>query len=202
MSLSSRLKRGLWASLVFFTLRASQAEHVRPLENAQNCSLAAKAFVDPGFETIPNQLGRELGLKVLNPEELQQAELFVRDGKIYDAQNRLFDTTDGTHNFAYSGCAIFVMDSSGRIFASKTAIDGVLHHTSLLGPNARVAAAGEITVLKGQLNALSNRSGHYKPSVKIFEQVHRVLIAGGIDPVRIPQTTVQVRELGPGDFGD
>lgn len=128
----------------------------------------------PPFATIPMQerfIGEhEKGMSIWNKNPVkyydeksrQRFLLAVRDGKIYDSDGRLFDTTGG--GLLGDGNAIFVMDEQGRFYASKFAKIGEFQHSSFLA-GSPVAAAGTIKVEKGIIQAMSDRSGHYVPSV-------------------------------------
>jgi hypothetical protein len=82
-----------------------------------------------------------------------------KDGKIYDANGRLFDTSTASTAHSGGGNAIFVMDANGNTFASKTQIVGEFHHSSLAAGQP-VAAAGELRVEQGVLKAITDKSGH------------------------------------------
>ena len=68
---------------------------------------------------------------------------------------------------------IFVMDLEGNLFIHKegTTIDSArICHASLTG-RLPVACAGEISVKEGQINSISNLSGHYRPKSYTFARV-------------------------------
>ncbi|WP_192805202.1 PAAR domain-containing protein [Noviherbaspirillum aerium] len=114
-------------------------------------------------------------VKYLSPMQREKAKLHFKDGKIYTDKGRLFDTSN-----ANGGKAIFVMDESGKFYASNHHDVGEFHHSSLLAGKP-VAAAGEIDVTEGVITAISNRSGHYKPSHDHLMQAIKELRENEID---------------------
>ena len=78
------------------------------------------------------------------------------------------------------GKAIFVMDETGRFFASKRQARGEFHHSSFLAGEP-VAAAGEITVDQGVVKAVTLKSGHYKPREFFMDQFSTELGRRGVD---------------------
>jgi hypothetical protein len=108
-------------------------------------------------------------VKYLTGSERASFKLQFRAGKIYDAEGKLYDTRGALSLHSGAGRAIFVMDEHGNFYASKYHGLGEFHHSSLVS-GAPVAAAGEIEVRNGQLTAISDRSGHYRPSRAFTEQ--------------------------------
>ncbi len=105
-------------------------------------------------------------------------ELTVKDGLLYDASGKLFDTT-ASATARGQGKAIFVMDENGRIFASTYQKVGQFHHSSFLAGKP-VAAAGEIIVKNGKVIALNNQSGHYRPTAEVVMQFLKELQRRGV----------------------
>jgi uncharacterized protein YukE len=108
----------------------------------------------------------------MSPAERETHRLFVDgDGNLRSAADgSLFDTTGTSTAWSGSGRAIFVMDGSGNLYASPVQQVGYLHHSSLLA-GASVAGAGEIEVNNGQLVAMTDRSGHYRPAPVMNDRV-------------------------------
>jgi len=77
------------------------------------------------------------------------------------------------------GRYIFVMDSSGTIYAGES-LFGVQHHSSFMGGGS-VAAAGEIAVSGGKLTLISNQSGHYQPGPGFLWQAIAQMASQGVD---------------------
>ena len=101
-------------------------------------------------------------VKYLDEFERAKYELSIVEGKLYDITGRLFDTTL-TDTIFSRGKSIFVMSKEGKIYASISHKVGEFHHSSFLA-GAEVAAAGEIRVVKGILEEVTRKSGHYQPS--------------------------------------
>ena len=111
-------------------------------------------------------------------------QLVVKDGKLYDSAGKLFDTASAQTAHTGGGRAIFVMDESGKIFASTYQEVGRFHHSSLAGGKA-VTGAGELVVENGVVKTISNKSGHYRPTAEMNEQVIKALESQGADTTRI-----------------
>ena len=56
------------------------------------------------------------------------------------------------------------MSENGKIYISKYNEFGKFHHSSFLS-GEKVAAAGEISINKGIIKVVNNRSGHYMPNI-------------------------------------
>lgn len=134
--------------------------------------------MDRTYETehLPNnQVWPGQKVKYLTPAELEKYRIRFEGGKAYDANGKLFDTIKIT-----SGRAIFVMDEHGNIYASKAPKVGEFHHSSFLAGRP-VAGAGEIEAMSGEITAISNNSGHYKPNAEIMVQVMDELKKQGVN---------------------
>src|SRR5262249_36345001 len=118
--------------------------------------------MDPGYkgEHIPGNKIWGSAVEYLDPTARQAFRLVIKDGKVYDASGKLFDTATGATVHSGDGRAIFVMDAEGSFYASKFQEVGKFHHSSLLAGEP-AAAAGELGVVKGEIKVLSDRSGHY-----------------------------------------
>lgn len=92
------------------------------------------------------------------------------------------------------GWAIFVIDPRGQLY-SASHIRGRFHHSSFLNGGA-VMAAGEIkTDPSGKIIELSNKSGHYHPTVEQNLNLLRLLEKNGVD-----LSNVKFTELSMGQF--
>ena len=96
--------------------------------------------------------------------ELRGNGSFTRGGTRFDTSELYSDGGGG------QGYGIFVMSPGGRIYCHQHA-RGKFHHSSFLA-GGDVAAAGELKVSRGELQKLTNKSGHYKPGLM---QVYQVL---------------------------
>ncbi|WP_163827809.1 hypothetical protein [Nocardia cyriacigeorgica] len=114
-----------------------------------------------------------------NEVDRQQFRLFIHNGRIYDANGQLFDTRRAHSAHSGGGRAIFVMDNQGNLYASLHHAPGQFHHSSFLagGP---VAGAGELEVIDGVLQLVTDSSGHYRPPQRYTHQVVMNLRSRGI----------------------
>jgi len=128
------------------------------------------------------ELGKVFGSQVqyLGPLQRQAYRLTIKDGKLFDAEGRLFDTSTGSTAHGTRNSAIFVMDKQGNIYASLEHRVGEFHHSSFLGGGS-VAAAGELVVENGVLKNVNNQSGHYTPPAAMLEQFMAQLRKEGVD---------------------
>jgi hypothetical protein len=97
--------------------------------------------------------------------------LHFAGGRVYTdaACSKPFSTRDMVTQFSGPGKAIFVMGRSGNLHVSSHAV-GYRHHSSLLS-GTNVASAGELEAHNGAITWLSNKSGHYLPSIIHLLQV-------------------------------
>jgi hypothetical protein len=129
-------------------------------------------------------LGRRRRVRYLDEAGRRRYRLSVRsDGQgavLHDSAGRSFHTDDGS---LWTGRAIYVMDEHGDLYAAKHQIFGQFHHSSLLAGKP-VAGAGTIEVRRGNIVAISRRSGHYTPTREQLQQVVDHLRSQGlrIDP--------------------
>ncbi|KAI0151781.1 hypothetical protein GGR57DRAFT_470407 [Xylariaceae sp. FL1272] len=99
-------------------------------------------------------------------------KLHVKDGKLYDVNNELFDTSEATVGDSKEPAAIFVLASDEKtIYASRQHPRYMFHHSTILA-GGNVYSAGEISVRGGVIQWMSNASGHYKPNAQVaYEQL-------------------------------
>lgn len=86
-----------------------------------------------------------------------------------DACTKPLDTEQMVTHFSGPGYAIYVMSKKGDIHVSSHSV-GYRHHSSLLA-GRKVAGAGELKAANGRLHWISNKSGHYRPSMGHLLQV-------------------------------
>ena len=132
-------------------------------------------------------------VEYLDEVERLKYQVFIRDGKIYDAEGKLFNSLDLANKFN-NGKAIFVMDEFGRIFASGKYAPAEFHHSSFLG-GGEVAMAGEIEVIEGVLFSVTNKSGHYRPLEVHFNQFLNYIEKSGINISNVIKTIVKDDKL-------
>lgn len=110
-------------------------------------------------------------VKYLNDEERLHFRVFVYEETLYGSDGLLFDTTNSyTLWTPRGGRAIFVMDAMGNIYSSPYHILGEFHHSGLLA-GMPVAGAGELQVVQGKIQLISDHSTHYQPPRYITRQV-------------------------------
>ncbi|KAK3043548.1 hypothetical protein RJ639_002127 [Escallonia herrerae] len=114
---------------------------------------------DVDLKECPRSKLRKQCIKYLGPQEREQYEYVVLDGKIMHKQTgNLLDTEKGLPRAKW----IFVMSTSKRLYAGEKK-KGVFHHSSFLAGGATVAA-GRLVVDNGTLKTISAYSGHYRPT--------------------------------------
>jgi hypothetical protein len=119
-------------------------------------------------------------VKYLSNAERAAYKLEFRNGKVFDSGGHLFDTRGAATAHSGSGRAIFIMDKNGSFYASDYQEVGIFHHSSLAAGQP-VTAAGEFEVEDGVLKLISNKSGHYQPSIGLTQQALDSLKRSGID---------------------
>jgi hypothetical protein len=139
---------------------------------------------DYTYETDPNHPDNPFGSQVrrLTPEELEAHRLVVGpDGLIRRSDGTLFDTSSASSvHQGGGGRAIFVMDENGNMYASTYQEVGVFHH-STLGNGNPVTGAGEVEIIDGRLQTVTDHSGHYTPGRSNTQNVLDELQRQGID---------------------
>lgn len=130
-------------------------------------------------EEVHNWVWPGSAVRYLDQSERAAFKLTVKDGKLYDAEGHLFDTSDATSLHSRDPRAIFVMDQEGVIYAFTRHVQGKFHHSSFLA-GGDVAGAGELKVSNGDLKLISNKSTHYCPTRDMTIQVAKELRARGV----------------------
>jgi hypothetical protein len=90
-----------------------------------------------------------------------------------------YDTSGLFSKFKGVGWGIYVMDAGGRLFAAQHKV-GLFHHSSFLA-GGNVSGAGELKVIGGTLQGITNKSGHYAPTASEMLQVFAELAHRGAD---------------------
>jgi hypothetical protein len=126
-------------------------------------------------------------VKYLNERERAAFKVTIKDGKVYDATGKLFDTRGASTAFKHNkGRAIFVMDATGAMYISNEQTRGKFHHSSFFGGKP-VAAAGDIRIENGMITIISRNSGHYRPSLAQLNQAINHLKSQGISGVFVDE---------------
>lgn len=171
------------------------------VKDARNCQPIVETFVGrielASNETYVHPTSKRVLKKVdksklcvtyLDTIQRQNYQVNVEDNKLVNANGFPLDTA-GYLSMNRRGRAIFVMDPSGQMYAGSHIVNQ-FHHSSFLSGGA-VLGAGEIeTNAQGNLTCITNKSGHYKPTVKNMLDVLTVLNEAGID-----LTNVEVKIL-------
>jgi hypothetical protein len=74
---------------------------------------------------------------------------------------------------------IYVADSA-RNFYFASSPEAVTHHSDFFKGGA-VSGAGEAYVVDGKIKYLNNKSGHYRPNAKLFQQTLKLLTKSGVN---------------------
>lgn len=117
--------------------------------------------------------GRQLDpIRYLNANQRDDRRMVIDKGQL------VFE--DQSRSMPQNGKLLFVVDTKGQIVADRGET-GVLHHSSL-ADGKPVLFAGEMTFdAKGKLIAISNSSGHYRPSEADFATFVGNLKRAGFD---------------------
>ncbi|KAL5064228.1 hypothetical protein RYX36_025965, partial [Vicia faba] len=102
---------------------------------------------------------RKQCIKYLGPQERENYEYVVCDGKIINNQSGDFLHTKKDSEDAKW---IFVMSTEKKLYAGKKK-KGLFHHSSFLAGGATLAA-GRLEADDGVLKSISAYSGHYRPT--------------------------------------
>ncbi|XP_047174900.1 IQ domain-containing protein IQM3-like [Vigna umbellata] len=97
-------------------------------------------------------------IKYLGPQEREQYEYIVLEGKII---NKQYGDALHTNENGDDAKWIFVMSTSKKLYAGKKK-KGLFHHSSFLAGGATLAA-GRLVAEHGILKSISAYSGHYRP---------------------------------------
>ncbi|MFO8091407.1 MAG: hypothetical protein R6U13_16325 [Desulfatiglandaceae bacterium] len=140
-----------------------------------------KNFKLKAMDPVQFRKDKAYGVKYFNSMERENYRIKIKDGKMYDAEGNLFDTTDSQANVSTGkNRAIFIMDDEGKFYYYRHPANDVIHHSSL-NFGKPVAFAGEIKVIEGKLKYMNNWSGHYKPGVWFMKQAERYLESMGVN---------------------
>jgi len=138
----------------------------------QHCVVKANGSIDWGLSNHVVEYDHSLAQQGMT-------RLHVLGGRLFTdaAGTKPLDTTDMVTMLSGPGHAIFVMSATGNIHVSSHSV-GYRHHSSLLA-GRDVAGAGELKANNGCLVWLSNKSGHYVPSVgHLLQSLHQMQKGG------------------------
>ncbi|KAK4769315.1 hypothetical protein SAY86_027465 [Trapa natans] len=134
------------------------------------------------LEDCPRSRLRKQCIKYLGPQEREQYEYILINGKIVHKNSRkLLDTNDGSHGAKW----IFVVSTLHKLYVGEKK-KGAFHHSSFLAGGATLAA-GRLAVEHGIVKTISPHSGHYRPTNDSLESFLSFLKDNGVnvDEVRV-----------------
>lgn len=102
-------------------------------------------------------------------EERAPHRLQFKDGSVF-LQDIIFDTHERN---PYEGTCIYVLGLDEEFYVNDHVIFGLHHSSEFAG--GQIIGAGEITVEKGKIKSISDRSGHYMPTSDDMLATLRVL---------------------------
>ncbi len=135
-----------------------------------------------GEHILGNPVWGSTAVDYLTTEKAASYRLFANHGVVYrnNDHTQPFDTTHARTLWTPDGGrAIFVMDADGHLYSSPEHVLGRFHHSSFLAGQP-VAGAGEIQVVQGRVQLLSDHSTHYRPARRFTRQVVDSLRRQGI----------------------
>ncbi|KAJ4850692.1 IQ domain-containing protein iqm3 [Turnera subulata] len=131
---------------------------------------------DVDLEEHPRSKLREQRIKYLGPQERENYEYIVEEGKITHKQTgNLLDTSNGRLGVKW----IFVMSTSRRLYIGEKK-KGAFHHSSFLAGGATLAA-GRLIAENGIVKSISPYSGHYRPTEDSFDSFLSFLKYNGVN---------------------
>ncbi|KAK6290121.1 hypothetical protein POUND7_001662 [Theobroma cacao] len=128
------------------------------------------------LKECPRSKLRQQCIKYLGPQERENYEFIVVEGKIIHKQTRnVLDTSKGLKE----GKWIFVMSTSKKLYAGAKK-KGMFHHSSFLAGGATLAA-GRLVAEHGFLKSISAYSGHYRPTEDSLKSFLSFLKENGVN---------------------
>ncbi|KAK7244934.1 hypothetical protein RIF29_39763 [Crotalaria pallida] len=127
------------------------------------------------IEQCPRSKLQKQCIKYLGPQEREQYEYIVYEGKIIHKQcGDFLHAKEDTEGAKW----IFVMSTSKKLYAGKKK-KGLFHHSSFLAGGATLAA-GRLEAENGVLKAISPYSGHYRPTDETLDTFLSYLKESGL----------------------
>jgi hypothetical protein len=118
-----------------------------------------------------------------SPEQAREHRVIIREGRLYKSDGRTpFDTENARARHSGLGVMTVVLDMNGRLYGNTKTYEqrGEIFHASYVNGND-VAFAGELRVINGYVVAVTDKSGHYKPSFVHSAQFIEWLKKQGVD---------------------
>jgi len=134
----------------------------------------------------PNQVaGNKTKVKYLETSEARN-EFKLEVGGSITQGGQPFDTSKMYSKFMGDGFGIYVMAKDGTFYATSHKI-GLFHHSSFLA-GGDVAGAGEMKVVGGTLQFVTNKSGHYWPGdQELAQTLNELRAASGFSSAGLAQ---------------
>ncbi|EAZ04815.1 hypothetical protein OsI_26991 [Oryza sativa Indica Group] len=115
-------------------------------------------------------------IKYLGPQEREDYEVVIEDGKfMYKNSREILDTSGGPRDDKW----IFVLSTSKNLYVGQKK-KGKFQHSSFLAGGA-TSAAGRLVVEDGTLKAIWPHSGHYRPTEENFQEFQGFLKDNNVD---------------------
>jgi hypothetical protein len=184
--LPNHLGKGAWAA-AFGEWKQEKTKTKLNIADWLTYVYAPECEDDPFGKYIANRLqkvGQRIqagkGVKYCDERERRSYVINVDAGKVTDAGNETYDTTDESTVFSGKGWAIFVMAPDDTLYAHSHVADE-FHHSSFLA-GAPIKCGGEIKIELGVIKEVTPKTGHYKagaPELKeflLFCKQHGVLL--------------------------
>lgn len=111
---------------------------------------------------------KKLKIPMLNAVQRAPYQLIISNGKFYQQKNHCFELFDSSQYGSHDkrGFVAFTMNLNGEIHCFnhnfKQGLTTIVH--SSMNHGEPVFMAGEMKIIKGEVKAISNYSGHYCPS--------------------------------------
>lgn len=119
-----------------------------------------------------------VSVRYFTEEEQRSLLVPIRDGVLVDPSSGLPKSTEHLQ--------MFVALPNGTLVTTPRLHNTFLHHSSL-NAGGPVSMAGWMKISQGQIELITNTSGHYQPSLQAFHHYLRFLQAQGVD---LSKTTV------------
>jgi hypothetical protein len=143
----------------------AEVERQRQWLERQGCVVGADGTIDWGLSHRKVEYDHELAQQGLTRLDIQGGLLYL--------QSKPLDTTGMVTHVSGPGHCVYVMSATGNFHVSSHSV-GHRHHSSMLTGHM-VAGAGEMKCLNGQLQLLTNKSGHYRPTVAhLLQTLHQL----------------------------
>ncbi|MDP1834624.1 MAG: hypothetical protein Q8K75_01730 [Chlamydiales bacterium] len=166
------------------------ADRLRPLRDTWMESQDNLTFPDWLAKNHPN-VSVSKQVKYYDENERKNFALSISDsGSFVNIHAAPYDSSTAKSIPIKPGTEIFVMGPDQTIYSAAYQ-PSELHHSSFLAGGA-IIGAGELKIENGELKAISNRSGHYKPNEQNLLDVLKIL-----DAKKVPLENVQLEVCSP-----